>query len=110
MPYMLAAQSGQPVTHGPIAATTNSKQSMRRSYNRLCGRPSEVLDKNVILVVVDKLSKYAHFIHVHHPFLAMDIATIFVCEIIHLHGIPSSKMSDRNTIFLSYVWKEIHYL
>lgn len=42
---------------------------------------------DTILVVVDKLSKYAHFIGLKHPFTTISIASIFVKEIVHLHGI-----------------------
>lgn len=42
----------------------------------------------VILVVVDRLSKYAHFIPVKHPYTAMSIAQIFLDNIVKLHGMP----------------------
>lgn len=65
---------------------------------------------NAICVVVDRLSKYAHFLPLYHPSSTIDMVTIFIWEIIHLHGIPHSIAFDCYTIFLSSMWNEIHYL
>jgi hypothetical protein len=43
---------------------------------------------NAILVVIDKFTKYAHFITVHHPFIAFQIAKIYLDNVYKLHGLP----------------------
>lgn len=59
---------------------------------------------DTIFVVVDRLSKYAHFLPICHPFTAKILATAFVREIIRLHGFPQSIISYRDKVFLSNFW------
>jgi hypothetical protein len=65
---------------------------------------------SVIMVVVDRLTKYAHFVPVKHLYIASTIAQLFMDNIVKLHGIPHSIVSDRDTIFVSQFWKELFKL
>jgi hypothetical protein len=64
----------------------------------------------VILVVVDRLSKYAHFIPVKHLYTAFTIAQLFLNNIVKLYGLPRSIVTDRDTIFVSNFWKQVFRL
>ncbi|PKA47774.1 hypothetical protein AXF42_Ash014551 [Apostasia shenzhenica] len=57
--------------------------------------------KDTIWVVVDRFSKYAHFIGLSHPFTASILAQIFVDQIFMLHGNPERIVSDRDPLFMS---------
>ena len=57
--------------------------------------------KSVILVVVDRLRKYAHFVALSHPYTAAVIAQTFLDNIYKLHGLPNSIVFDKDKIFVS---------
>jgi hypothetical protein len=63
--------------------------------------------KDVILVVVDRLTKYAHFIPLSHPFTVHKIATLFMTHIHKLNGFPQRIVTDRDRIFTSKLWQEL---
>jgi hypothetical protein len=63
--------------------------------------------KDVILVVVDKLTRYAHFIPLSHPYTVQSVAQALFDNVIKLHGPPAVIISDRDRIFTSNLWKQI---
>lgn len=64
------------------------------------GQPSSGT-ANCILVIVDRLSKYAHFIPLYHPYTAQKVAQLFLDHIFRLHGLSTHIVSDRDPIFTS---------
>jgi hypothetical protein len=65
---------------------------------------------NCIIVVVDKFSKYAHFIPLNHPFTSQQVAQVILDVVVRLHGMPKSIISDRDKIFTSGFWIELFKL
>ena len=65
---------------------------------------------DVILVVIDKFTKYAHFMALSHPFTAFQVAQVFLNSEYKLHGLPKEIISDRDHIFTSAVWQELFKL
>lgn len=65
---------------------------------------------NCILVVVDKFSRYAHFIPLAHPFSASDVAMAFMDNVFKLHSLPEQIVSDRDRIFNSLFWRQLFHL
>ena len=63
--------------------------------------------KSVILTVVNRFSKYCHFIPLAHPYSAESVAQAFFKDIICLHGVPQSMVSDRDPMFTSTFWREL---
>ena len=61
-----------------------------------------------IWVVVDRLTKSAHFIPIQESISAERLADIYVREIVARHGVPVSVVSDRDVRFTSRFWKRFH--
>jgi hypothetical protein len=67
-------------------------------------------NKSVIMVVVDRLSKYAHFCALQHPFTTSIVAQLFMGHIFKLHGMPHSIIYDRDPTFTNNFWQELFRL
>ena len=62
------------------------------------------------MMVVDKLTKYVHFVPISHPYNAAKIASLYMHHIFKLHGMPSSIVSDGDATFTSLFWSELFRL
>lgn len=66
--------------------------------------------KIIIFVVVCRLSKYAYFLPLKHPYTAAFVAQIFFQNVFKLYGLPNSIVNDRVVVFLSSFWQELFRL
>lgn len=57
-----------------------------------------------ILVVVDRLTKYRHFLSLTHPYSTKQVARVFLDHVYKLHGLPTTIVSDRDKAFTSLFW------
>lgn len=55
--------------------------------------------KSVIFVIVERLSKAAHFMCLSHPYTALTVAQAFLDNIFRLHGLPRTIVSDSDVVF-----------
>lgn len=62
---------------------------------------------SIILVVVGRFTKYAHFMPLKHPYTATSVARSLYDNVFKLHGMPQLMVSDRDRVFTSSVWKEL---
>ena len=65
---------------------------------------------SVILVVVDKFSKFTHFMPLKHPYSAASVARVFLDNIYKLHGLPVAIISDCDKVFTSKFWQLLFQL
>lgn len=66
--------------------------------------------RTIILVIVDRLSKYAHFSALGTHITAPMVAKVFMRDICRLHGMPLDIVSDGVPLFVSQFWKELFQL
>ncbi|WVZ90625.1 hypothetical protein U9M48_036910 [Paspalum notatum var. saurae] len=74
----------------------------------IVGLPCTPKGNDSIWVIVDRLTKSAHFIPVKARYGATQLATLYVQNILRLHGAPLSIVSDRGPQFTAQFWKSLH--
>jgi len=69
-----------------------------------------VKGKDCISVVVDQLTKFAHFFAIPTWYLASQVAELFFREVFCLHRLPKTIVSDRDSQFMRVFWQELFRL
>ena len=67
----------------------------------------KVQGQDCLYVVVDKLTKFAHFFSISSDYLAAQVAELFFREVFKLHGLPKTIVSDRDSRFTGAFWQEL---
>jgi transposase InsO family protein len=70
--------------------------------------PLTARKKDSIWVIVDRLTKPAHFIAVHTTYSVQQYAELYMYHIVRLHGIPKTIISNRGTQFVARFWEQLH--
>jgi hypothetical protein len=78
------------------------------SMDFIVGLPLTPRKHDSIWVIVDRLTKTAHFIPVHTTYSAERYAEIYVDLVVRLHGVPKTILSDRGTQFVARFWAQVH--
>ncbi|KAG4207923.1 hypothetical protein ERO13_A03G100150v2 [Gossypium hirsutum] len=73
------------------------------------GLPLSPRKKDAIWIVVDRLTKSAHFIPVRSDYSLDKLAELYISDIVRLHGVPLSIVLDRDPRFISRFWKKLQY-
>jgi hypothetical protein len=71
------------------------------------GLPNTSRHHDSIWVIMDRLSKTAHFLPVHTTHKAEKYAEIYIDQIVRLHGIPRTIVSDRGALFVARFWEQL---
>jgi hypothetical protein len=74
----------------------------------IVGLPLTARKKDSIWVIVDRLTKTTNFIPVHTTYSVQQYAEIDMDQIVRLHGIPKTIISDRGTQFVPHFWEQLH--
>ncbi|WVZ80236.1 hypothetical protein U9M48_027729 [Paspalum notatum var. saurae] len=78
------------------------------SMDFIVGLPGTRKGYNSIWVVVDRLTKVAHFIPVNTTYSGARLAELYISRIVCLHGVPKRIISDRGSQFTSRFWEQLH--
>jgi IS30 family transposase len=76
----------------------------------IVGLPRTQRGYDLIWVIVDRLTKVAHFLLVKNTYTGPQLAALYMERIVWLHGVPKKIVFDRGTQFTSHFWQMVHTL
>src|SRR5579883_1549543 len=80
------------------------------SMDFIVGLPTTSQHHDLIWVIVDRLTKSAHFIPVHSTYRARRYAELYLERVVCLHGVPKTIVSDRGALFVARFWEQMQDL
>jgi hypothetical protein len=102
-----ADRSSYPNKLQPLPVPTEAWQTLSMDF--IDGLPKSA-GSNCILMVVDKFTRYGHFIPLSHPYIAGFVAVAFFNTVYRLHGLPASIILDRDPVFTNNFWQKLFKL
>jgi hypothetical protein len=78
------------------------------SMDFIVGLPLTAHKFDLIWVIIDQLTKSAHFIPVHTKYRVEKYAKIYIARVLCLHGVPKMIISDRGSQFVACFWEQLH--
>jgi hypothetical protein len=75
----------------------------------IVGLPNTSQRHDSIWVIIDRLTKTAHFLLVHTTYTAKKYAEVYLDQIIRLHGVPKTIISDRGAQFIARFWEQLQF-
>ena len=73
----------------------------------IVGLPNTSQKHDSVWVIIDRLTKTAHFIPVHTTYFAKKYAEIYLDQIVRLHGVTKTIISDRGAQFIACFWEQM---
>jgi hypothetical protein len=80
------------------------------SMDFIVGLPPTIKNHNSIWVIVDRLTKLAHFIPIRVDYRPTDYAELYFNQIVRLYGVPCTIISNRGPQFTAHFWEHLHHL
>jgi hypothetical protein len=74
----------------------------------IMGIPLMACKFNLIWVIMDRLSKSAHFIPINTKYRVEKYAEIYITHVLCLHGVSKTIISDRGSQFVTRFWEQLH--
>jgi hypothetical protein len=74
----------------------------------IVGLPRTSCGHNSIWVIVDRLTKSAHFIPIAMTYRVEQYAELYILHIVRYHGISKTIISDKGSIFVAHFWEQLH--